>query len=113
MVYLVQAPQGKKTPEGGRSTIDVSSAAKFGELRVLLEDGDVILSLEKEIGKLREKLVDFGDDDYLLLIGDPVGIGMAVVIAAEMNRGRVKVLRWMKRNLCYIPLSLNFREGGE
>lgn len=40
------------------------------------------------------KAHDFTDDDYVVAIGDPVAIALIIHAAAEMNRGRVKVLRW-------------------
>ena len=37
---------------------------------------------------------------------DPVAIGMAVAVAARYNEGRVKVLRWLKRQMDYISVQI-------
>lgn len=99
-VYVVQKPV---------VDIDVTPASRFGTFQVLLPRGDVVLSTEQVIADLREGLVDFGDEDHLLLTGDPVAVGMAMTVAASFNQGRVKVLRWMKREKAYLSLALNFK----
>jgi N-acetyl-beta-hexosaminidase len=46
-------------------------------------------------------LRDFSDDDYLLLIGNPVFIGWATAIAAAYNEGRVNLLMWSGKEKGY------------
>lgn len=94
MVYVVQEVPGR----------DILDATKFGELKLMLPQGDVVLSTEPTIHRLRKALANFTDADYLLLLGDPVAIGMATAIAAEMNQGVVKMLKWDRRRFCYYPI---------
>lgn len=105
MVYVVQEPAPKKNHETGAvTTIDVTPAAKFGPFQVLLGPGDVVLSTAPTIAILREKLRTFCDEDYLLMIGDPVAIALAAMVASDVNFGRVKFLRWAKREFDYVPV---------
>jgi hypothetical protein len=46
-------------------------------------------------------------DDFLVLVGDPVMIGLCVAVAAELI-GRVRLLRWDKRTLAYFPIEVDF-----
>ena len=53
-------------------------------------------------------LQKFDDDDYLLLSGDPVIIGIALAYASIVNRGKVNVLKWDRLEAKYYPLHINF-----
>jgi hypothetical protein len=83
---------------------DLGAAARFGDMKLLLPAGDVVLSPGPTIRRLRESLRGFCDDDFLLLIGDPVAIGLATAVAADMNCGRVKFLKWSKKASTYYPI---------
>lgn len=108
MVYLVQEPTPRRDAASKSIFIDLTPAAKFGEFETLLPPGDIVLSTGPTLTRLRKGLSTFNDKDYLLLIGDPVAIGMATTVAAEMNHGRVRVLRWAKRERDYVVVSMNF-----
>jgi hypothetical protein len=73
---------------------DLSPAEEFGTLQFLLSPVTVPSKPEKTIATLREKLRNFSDEDYLLLIGSPVFIGWATTIAADFNEGRVRLLQY-------------------
>ena len=60
---------------------------------------------ELVLGDMHQKLSGFGDTDFLLLIGNPVLIGMATAIAAHYNRGRVKFLQWSGKHNKYSMIS--------
>ncbi len=98
MVYVIQEQQGK----------NISSAAKFGELKLLLGAGDqVYMDPKHYTDKLMEKLKNFNDKDFLLLMGDPVLIGIASGITARVNEGRLKVLKWDKQTRSYMAITIN------
>jgi len=103
-VYVVQEVIGR----------NVLSAEKFGDLELLLPEGSqLVLSTGPTVKRLRYKLRNFNDDDYLLLIGDPSAIGIACAIAATNNRGQFKCLKWDKREYKYYPVEVNLNERGE
>ena len=98
MVYVVQEQYGK----------NVLPASKYGKIIFLLKEGSqVTFSAGYVTEVLRSKLDTFCDQDYLLLIGDPVAIGIAVAMAAHWNQGRVKMLKWDKQKFEYYPVSIN------
>ena len=104
MVYIVQEQQGK----------NVLSASKYGELQYLLKEGSqVTLSAGFVTNELKRKLDKFNDEDYLLLIGDPVAIGLAVAMATHWNKGKAKLLKWDKQEHTYFPVSINIHQKGE
>tara|TARA_R110002096_G_scaffold255364_1_gene448639 strand:- start:316 stop:690 length:375 start_codon:yes stop_codon:yes gene_type:complete len=112
-----------KTKEPGKPTvflvqenpyINVLGAADYGDIVVLFESGQQIMfSPQPAIRKLKRKLKDFDDGDYLLMMGDPAAMGIACCIAAEMNRGRFNILKWDKKQQRYYPVGINLNEKGE
>ena len=112
-----------KTKEPGKPTvflvqenpyINVLGAAEYGDIVVLFESGQQIMfSPQPAIRKLKRKLKDFDDGDYLLMMGDPAAMGIACCIAAEMNRGRFNILKWDKKQQRYYPVNINLNEKGE
>jgi hypothetical protein len=101
MVYVIQEQAGK----------NLLPAAKFGELNILLPSSMQITSetdSDSIINELGRKLADFGDEDYLLLIGDPILIGIATALACHIN-GIVKFLKWDKQEHVYYPVYTDFR----
>jgi hypothetical protein len=109
-VYIIQNQQRMNERTGAlEAKFDLTSAEKFGQTVHLLSPTARPFSSEHVIGVLREKLASFGDDDHLLLIGNPCLIGFAVAIAADFNDGRVKVLQWSGTNREYISVSADLQ----
>ena len=103
-VYLVQE----------NPYISVLAAEDYGKIITLFDSGSQIMfSPQPAIRKLKRKLKDFCDDDHLLMMGDPAAMGIACCIAAEMNRGKFKILKWDKLQKRYYSVSVNLNEKGE
>ena len=86
---------------------NVLPARKYGELELMLPPGQITLSAGPTVNRLNHKLREFTDMDYLLLIGDPLAIGLAVAIASNANRGNVRLLKWDRQEKQYYPLNVN------
>jgi hypothetical protein len=104
-VYVVQNTHRRDRTNGTWvPKFDLSTAEQFGELEYLLEPNLQPFDLPPIVQTLQEKLADFdGLSDYLLLIGSPVLIGLAVAIAADRTDGHVAMLQWSGQNHCYFP----------
>jgi len=93
---------------------DITSAMDFGNIEVLLPPGSQIaFSSGPTVRRMRRKLNSFRDGDYLLLIGDPAAIGIACAIAAEANNGKIRMLKWSKKEMRYFPVVVDLHEKGE
>lgn len=104
MVYVTQEQQGK----------NILPAAKYGEIHILMSPNTQIgFSAGAVTRELDSKLSNFSDDDYLLLIGDPVLIGLSVALAAKWNQGRVKLLKWDKQEHAYFAVQISLFEKGD
>lgn len=86
---------------------NLAPASKYGTLEVLMPAGASLISTVPMVRTMRDKLAAFGDDDYLLPVGDPASIAAACAIAAEMNAGRVKLLRWDRKTREYMVIQLD------
>jgi hypothetical protein len=99
VVYIVQEVKNR----------NYAAAKPHGELKLLLPEGNLVLSTMPTVRRLRKGLKDFNDKDYLLLSGDPVAIGLACAIAADINQGRVKLLKWENREQTYYEMQADIR----
>lgn len=90
---------------------DVSPALQYGTLVELLDNNASPFYPERVHVDLRERLVDFSDDDYILCIGNPILIAMAFAVAADFNEGRVKVLQWSTQERRYICVPVSILES--
>lgn len=87
-----------------KAKYDLSAAEEFGELVYLLSPIKVPNRPQEVIHQLQEKLSNFSDDDFLLLVGNPCFIGWATAIAAGTNNGRVQMLQWNGRRKRYYAI---------
>jgi len=85
---------------------DLSPAREFGELVYLLGPKAAPFRPDTVVPELKEKLETFGDEDFLLLIGNPVLIGLASILAAEANEGSLTMLQWSGKDQKYMPIKI-------
>jgi helix-turn-helix protein len=103
IVFVTQECEGK----------NLLPASRYGNISILLErNTQVGFSAGQVTRQLDFRLSKFNDNDYLVLIGDPVIIGIAVAMACKWNQGRVNVLKWDKQERVYYPVSINLFEKG-
>ena len=86
---------------------NVLPAQKYGELILCLPPGDVVLSAAPTVSRLRKKLKDYKDGDYILTMGDPIAIALAGAIASDINNGNVQFLKWDRQERVYYPVKAN------
>jgi hypothetical protein len=63
------------------------------------------------IQQMESKLKTFKSDDYLMLSGDPVCIGVACAIAAKENNGCFNVLKWDRLEEKYYSIKVNINRS--
>ena len=97
-VFVVQNPDKKK---------NIISATEYGELEFILSESENIMyTPAATVSRIRHTLQNFNEKDYLLLIGDPVAIGVAVHFALLLNGNKAKILKWDNREFKYYPIHL-------
>lgn len=105
-VFIPYEPVRRNAGTGNTERLfDLTPAAVYGELTFLMEHGNLVLSPAPMVQQLRRALKDFSDDDYILPVGDPVAIGLVTAIAAQVNHGRVNLLRWDRSARNYITIT--------
>lgn len=130
-VYVVHSPLKKGLNGSFVPMYDLSDARRYGRLVEVipnhmvgrlgsttagwerskdLTDSQLAKSrmLMREICAHAERVLkDFTKDDYLLLVSNPVLIGVCFAIAADVTDGHVKVLRHDRLRGTYIPLTID------
>lgn len=111
-VFLPQAPN-KRDPETGKFTkqLDFSVASAYGVLQAPIFDpwGIGFPATREHYHKAREVLKGYQDGDSILAAGDPAGIALCCVIAAQQNNGRFSLLRWHGASRQYVKLDFDTR----
>lgn len=100
-VYLVQQDSKK----------NFTGALEYGSVEALLEEREELdmFNTRKIIDKLRLGLRDMTEDDYLIPMGNPVSIGLAFAIAAEITNGCFNALKWDNQELRYFVAKIDLR----
>lgn len=89
-------------------------ARKYGDLLALTQgNAQIVLSATPVMKILEKKLYDFSDEDYLLMSGDPLIMGLAMHYALFNNGGRAKCLKWDKREMDYYSVTIDTEEKEE
>lgn len=90
---------------------DYSPVREYAEWppKVVFHPGQVTLRPQSALRHARNVLGDMYPEDYLLLSGDPVMIGICMAVAADLI-GTVRALRWDRRSFTYIPIEIDFDE---
>lgn len=90
---------------------DIAVARKFGEIVVILPPSSHSSSFSYDylVTTIFEKLQEIEPGDFLLLIGDPVCIGLVTAAASQLLGTRVPInfLKWLPRENDYLPVSVS------
>jgi hypothetical protein len=98
-VYAIQEVSGK----------NYLPAADYGEIKFLVPPKtNIMFSSEDTVNKIKEGLQQFNSEDYILLVGDPICIGVATYYAANKSQ-KVKFLKWDNREFKYFPVTIDFK----
>ena len=113
-VFVVQRPaRYDRDKRGWVNKYDLSPAGVHGELVFLLRPGNIFRDrLDATVRELGEALTDFREDDFLLPIGDPVGIAAASHIAARNTGGVLRILKFDRMSGEYTPFVIDTRNDG-
>ena len=105
-VYIICEPT---RIENGQlvKAVDLTPAGKWGEMILLLKSSQSLLAPTPMVETMTLALATFDDTDYLVPVGDPILMCAAAGIAARNNNGRVKFLRWDRRNKDYNVIQID------
>lgn len=109
VVWVVQDQHRYDESRGGYvPKFDMRPAESFGRIEYLLPPSAVPFRSIEVINELKRQLGNgWNDGDYLLLTGNPVLIGLAFAIAADIAGGSINVLQWSGKTRSYTVIRLN------
>lgn len=102
-VYVVQRQHQKNDQGELVPKFNLSPAKKYGGLKYICPHNLNPKQTEVALEHIREAMVDFTADDHLLLIGNPVLIGLATLVAAEYSDS-INFLQWSGQLRDYIEI---------
>jgi len=97
-VYVVQETQHS-----------LAGAETYGDVTFLLpRSANVTFANQPQVREIRRKLRNYdGARDYILPVGDPAAIGIAIATAGQVANGYVKVLKYDQRQRRYYAISVD------
>lgn len=111
-VFAVQSPRQRV----GNEIVpkyDLSPAMAYGEIVELLSPTAKPFNPAPLVEELYIKLEKFSSADYIICIGNPILLSMAVTIAADINNGKVRLLQWHGHRNEYTPVELDLGFSSE
>lgn len=82
---------------------DLTPAEEYGNIEYLLSPSAAPFKPDSVIADLVEGLRHFTKDDYLLLVGNPILIGLTAAIASEKS-DIIQFLQWSGKDQKYISV---------
>lgn len=89
---------------------NITRASSYGELSIVLPPGNMSFSTDATYTKAAAKLKDFKSSDYLLLIGDPIAMGICFSIALALAKGNINLLKWDRQTMTYLNINVNINK---
>ena len=86
--------------------LNLMPAKKFGTLRIMFPPGDHLRDIERAVNILASSFGSYQKQDYLLPIGDPTLIGLAIGVALHTSMYSIKVMRWDRQEQQYDIITL-------
>ena len=106
-VYVPQQPSRYDTATRlWIPTINLDQAKQYGEVIVMLPPNANRLHTAPLVSALKDKMEDYGSEDYLVAVGDPSILAAAACIAARKTGGILRVLKWDRLSANYIPVEM-------
>lgn len=114
-VFVVQRPRFRNPDRNYRweDKYDLTPAEMFGDLIEIVEPDAQVGDMDRITQSMVRNLQNFSDDDFIICIGNPIMIGMAIAQAADVNEGRVKCLQWRMKDRAYLPIQIDMGWGSE
>lgn len=84
----------------------LTEASVYGDLEVLHRGNKVGMDTANIVQRFRHALRNFSDNDFVLLVGDPVLIGIATAVSLKANRGKANVLKWNRETRSYLKVEI-------
>ena len=110
-VFLVQNPCRRDQDTGEWiPKYDLSAARAFGEIVELLPPGPDWRDSEQIAERMSQNLIGpdgYQPADYILALGDPIAISIAMMLALKNAGGFVAALKHERRERCYFPIEIH------
>lgn len=88
-------------------TMDLTKTAPHGELIVMLPPNASRIGVASCVETMRAKMLErFRPGDYLVAVGDPSLFASAACIAAKLDAGRLRMLKWDRMVSDYIAVEV-------
>ncbi|QOV06265.1 hypothetical protein CPT_Maja_045 [Burkholderia phage Maja] len=106
-VFIPQLPMrfdhaaGRRVPQ-----FNITPAMHFGQLEMVLDETDDSRMIARLTPKIRERLKEFREHDFMIAMGNPAVIAMCAAIVLRRQK-KLLMLQWDKKTEMYYQVELN------
>lgn len=83
-------------------TVNIDSAKHHGELVIMLPPNANRIDLKSLVDIMRDKMSDFGEEDWVVALGDPSLFAAAACLATAATGGLLRLLKWDRMERTYV-----------
>lgn len=108
-VYIVQRQMKFSHEEGSMKPRfeTIEKAREYGEIKELLPSNSHPYKPEVILEKLSKIIPNMTSDDWVVPVGNPTLVGLAVSMIADHFDGKIKMLHWSNRDEKYVPIEVD------
>lgn len=92
-------------------TVSVDAAKEFGEIVVMLPPEASRLDANSIVTLLKTAMTNFGEDDYILALGNPMAIAIVAALADRAS-SPLRLLQWDKQTRRYQLIEATIDDEG-
>ena len=97
-VFICQAVKG----------LNLLPASDFGKPKYLYDGPAINFNVSTVIRQIQKNLQGAQSGDYIVLVGDPVLMGLCSIEIYEATDGNFKFLKWDKQTNKYYPIVIDY-----
>ena len=102
-IFVTQLPARRENNQWV-PIVDITPAKEFGDIVVMLPSGINYPDTNSVKEQLIPQLEEFGEEDFLLPLGDPLVMTVATALVAR--KGFFKILRWDRQSRRYFSFEV-------
>ncbi len=111
-VFIPQVPSRFDTNTNSwMPTVSINAAKAFGEIKVMLPPEASRLEPGAMVDLLCAAMADYGEQDYILALGNPVLIAIAAILADRAS-SPLRMLQWDKVSRNYQLMEVQLDSNG-
>jgi hypothetical protein len=93
-----------------RPKLDLGTAVQYGKMVTVFREFDQFMDPASSTANMLRNMGNFREQDYIINVGHPIGVGLLAAAALRQNGGRAKMLVWNPKLRRYYSVQLDISD---